>query len=95
MRLIELDVISNIIANGRKPKIITKNDKIKKIFDLDNIQLEEYIDSKTGKHIKKYSTITVNDSYYKIDKPYIELRDLVISRSIPILGLMYKSKKYK
>ncbi len=94
MRPIELDVISNVISNTAKPKLIAKDDRIKKIFDLDNIQVEEYIDSRNGKHIKKYSTINLNDAYYKIDKPYNELKELVFNRSIPVLGLMYKSKKY-
>jgi hypothetical protein len=45
----------NITTNDlNKPKILVKGDKIKKIFDLDNIELEEYIDSRSGKHIKKY-----------------------------------------
>ena len=65
------------------------------IFDLDTIELEEYIDSKTGKHIKKYSAIYQNNVYFKIDKPYEELKNIILNRSIPILGLAYKSKKYK
>jgi hypothetical protein len=95
MRPYELEVISTVSTIGPKPKVITKNDKIKKIFDLDAIKLEEYIDGKTGKHIKKYATILDNDSYFKINKPYDELKELILNRSIPVLGLMYKSKRYK
>lgn len=76
-------------------EVIADKDKVKKLFDLDNILLEEYVNAKTGKHIKKYSLIQVNDIYYKINKPYHELSTLIINRSTPILGLMYKSKKYK
>jgi len=76
-------------------EVLADNNKVKKLFDLDNILLEEYINARTGKHVKKYSLVQVNDTYYKINKPYSELSTLIINRSIPILGLMYKSKRYK
>ena len=76
-------------------EIIAAKNKVKKVFDLDNIQVEEYVNAKTGKHVMKYSLIQVGEAYYKINKPYSELSNLIINRSIPVLGLMYKSKKYK
>lgn len=92
----ELEIISDIVYNlNGKPKLITKNDKIKKLFDLFDINLEEYVDAKTGKHIKKYCTIVEENTYYKINKPYEVLKALIQNKSIPVLGLAAKSKRYK
>lgn len=92
----ELEVISDIIYNGgKKPKIIKKNDKIKKLFDISDIEVEEYIDPKTGKHIKKYSTVLHNNNYYKINKPYEELKTIKLNNMIPIVGLISKSRNYE
>ena len=42
MRLYELEIISNVVLNGK-----TKNSNtIKKLFDLDNIQVEEFVNEK-------------------------------------------------
>ncbi len=91
----ELEIISDVLSNHQKPKVLKKNDRIRKLFDLDNVELEEYIDQKTGKHIKKYSAIYHNNAYYKINKPYDELRELILNRTLTIQGFAYKSKKYK
>jgi len=93
MRNYELIVLSDITSSTKK--VLVKNDKIKKLFDLDTIELEEFIDSKNGKHIKKYSQVLSNGTYFKIDKPYEELKSIIQNRSIPILGFAYKSKRYK
>ena len=88
----ELEIITNI--TNQMGKVIVKNEKIKKIFDLDTIELEEYIDTK-GRHIKRYSSIYHNNNYYKINKPYEELRFLVVNKRYPVVGLIGNSKKYK
>lgn len=96
MRLYELEIIIDINNNdSKKPKVLVKNDRIKKLFDLDIIRLEEYVDSKTGKHIKKYSGILDDNNYFKINKPYEDLKNLIIPKSIPVLGFAHKSKRYK
>lgn len=96
MRITELEIITDITTNDlNKPKILVKGDKIKKIFDLDAIELEEYIDNKTGKHIKKYSSVIQNNVYFKVNKPYNELKELMLSRSTPVLGFAYKAKRYR
>jgi len=97
---VELEFISDItILSRNKQRTITKNDKVKKLFDLDAVDLQEYIDPKTGKHISKYSTLTElkpsGEVFYKINKPYEELKSLILNRTIPVLGLMSKSKKHK
>lgn len=94
MREHELEIIIDITTGGPKPKVLVKNDRIKKIFDLDNIELEEYVD-RLGKHIKKYSSVYENNIHYKVNKPYEELKKLKLNRSIAIVGLAGKSKKYK
>jgi len=93
---IELEFISDLTSsrNG-KTVVLVKNDKVKKLFNLDEIEVEEFIDPKTGKHIPKYSTVSIKDMFYKINKPYEELKSLVLNRTTPVLGFAYKSKKYK
>lgn len=90
----ELEIISDI-NSPTSNKILVKQDKIKKIFDLDNIELEEFIDAKSGKHIKKYCSIVINNNLYKINKPYEELKFMIINSRIPVIGLVNYSKKYK
>ena len=94
---IELEIISDILSpeGVGKRRIITKNDKIKKLFDLESIKLEEYIEPRNGKHIKKYSTVFSDDVYFKVNKPYEELRDIILNRSTPIIGFLSKSKLYR
>ena len=93
---IELEFISDITSskNGRTT-ILSKNDKVKKLFNLDEVGLEEYIDPKTGKHISKYATLSEKETYYKINKPYEELKALTLNRTTPVLGFAAKSKKWK
>lgn len=93
---VELEIISDIVdTRSNKPKVLVKNDKIKKLFDLDSIEVEEFIDSKTGKHIKKYSSVYFNNTYYKVNKPYAELSFLIINKRMPVIGLIGKSNGYK
>jgi len=47
------------------------------------------------KLINKYSSVYYNNVYYKVNKPYKELINIIQNRSIPILGFAYKSKRYK
>ncbi len=93
----ELKVITDISCASKSGKItvIKRNDKVVKLFELNDIKAEEYIDPKTGRHISKYSLIYDGDNCYKVDKPYKELRDLITNKSIPVLGLLSKSKRYK
>jgi hypothetical protein len=95
MRKMELEIISNIVTDSIKPVILVKNGKIKKLFDLDEIGLEQYINPKTGKAVTKYSQVIYREAYLKINKPYEELKTIILNRSIPILGFAYKSKRYK
>lgn len=96
MRKFELEVITDITTNNsKKPKLLYKNARIKKMFDLDNIELEEYIEPTTGKHVLKYASVYYNNVYYKVNIPYEQLRNLVLNNTINVLGLAYKSKKYK
>lgn len=93
--LYELEIIADVSINkGRKISII-KNNKIRKLFDLNAISVEEYLNPKTGKVVSKYSGIYDNTTYYKINKPYEDLKNLVINKSTPVLGFMSKSKTYK
>jgi len=88
MRQIELETLSNF---KNKPVVEIK---VLKVFDLDAIELEQYINSKTGKPVKKYSSVCSNTVWYKINKPYEEMKDLLINRSNPVIGFITKSKRY-
>lgn len=93
---VELEIITDIVnTSGTKPKVVAKNDKIKKLFDLEQIEVEEFIDAKTGKHIKRYSSVYQNNVYYKVNKPYAELSFLVVNKRMPVIGLIGKSKSWR
>lgn len=95
---LELQVISDIMSNPNKEgrqKLIKKGALIRKIFDFEKDELEEYIEPKTGKQIKKYSSVCQNNIFYKINTPYEELKEIVLNNPRPILGFMSKSKNYK
>lgn len=94
----ELEVISDILgleSKAGKRILLTKNDKIKKLFNLNEIEIEEFIDPKNGKHIKKYSTVFKGDICYKINKPYEELKYILINKTEPIVGFVRHSKNIK
>lgn len=92
----ELEIITDITnTTGPRPKVIKKGDKIKRLFNLEELEVEEYIEPKTGKHIAKYSGIYCKDVYYKVNKPYKELSQLVLNRTVPVLGFLAKSNSYK
>lgn len=88
MRLYELEIISNVVLNGKAKNSNT----IKKLFDLDNIQVEEFVNEKTNKHVKKYSLIYENNICYKVNKSYEDLKDVILNKSIPVLGFADKFK---
>ncbi len=96
--VIELQIISDIMSRPDKngvSKIVCKDVKINKLFDINEIQVEEFINPKNGKPIKRYSGIYSYEVYYKINKPYNELKDLKINKTYPIKGFMGYSNKYK
>lgn len=92
----ELEIISDIVnTTGNKVKVVRKNANIKKIFDLELLEVEEYIEPRTGKSIKKYTSAYQNNIYYKVNKPYEEVKQLVLNGTIPIIGFIGKSKRFK
>ena len=91
----ELEIITDISkTTGVKSKVIVKSAKIRKLFDLDKIDIQVYIDGRTGKEVKKYTGVYENDNYYKVNIPYEQLKNLILNRTSPIFGLMGKSKLY-
>lgn len=96
--VIELQIITDVLGGPSKDgmrKLIMKDKIINKLFDINEIEVEEFINPKTGKAIKKYSGIYSKEVYYKVNKPYEELKDLKINRTYPIVGFMGHSKRYK
>lgn len=96
MRLHEFEIISDVQSTTSKPKLLTKNDKIKKLFNLDEITAEEFIDGKTGKHIKKYCVIhDLNNTAYKINTPYEIVKNIIFNKTFTVKGFASKSIKVK
>jgi predicted MPP superfamily phosphohydrolase len=84
----ELEIISDIY--GLNERIVKKDVIYKKIFELDEIEVEQYISSK-GNIVKKYCTITANNKYYKVNSPYEHIRNLITP--ITVGGFANKVKK--
>jgi hypothetical protein len=96
MRLHEFEIISDVQSTTSKPKILTKNDKIKKLFNLDEITAEEFIDGKTGKHVKKYCVIhDLNNTAYKVNTPYETVKNIILNKTFMVQGFASKSKNKK
>lgn len=86
--MIELEIISDTYITKRGKQVLFKrNDKVKRLFDINEIDVEEFVDNKTGKHIARYSLLLHNNMGFKINKPYEELKTIVQNRSIPVVGL--------
>lgn len=88
----ELEIISLIQKQNKGKKPLNKIIKSKKIFDLERIELEEYIEPKTGNTSKKYSGIYYNEVYYKVNKPYVTLKEIILNKTIPVKGFLSKTK---
>lgn len=73
-------------------KVIKKDVCYKRMFELDNILIEQYINTK-GNIVKKYCTIIENDKYYKANIAYEELSALL--RPMEVKGFMAKSISYE
>ena len=97
--VVELEIISDTYAINQKTgkrTLIKRNDKIKKLFDLNIINVEEFVDIKTGKHMPKYSLVVCpNDVAYKVNKPFEDLKVMIQDKSIPVLGFAAKSRRYR
>lgn len=97
--VIELPIITDVLSPANavgKRKIIAKDKIIHKLFDINDIEIEQYINAKTGKTINKYTGIYSNEVYYKINKPYKELKEIKINGAVPVKGFMgHSSKNYK
>lgn len=77
---------------SQKGKPIKKDVCYKRLFELDNILIEEYISPK-GTIIKKYCTIIENDKYYKANIPYDTLSAML--RPFEVKGFAAKSIRYE
>lgn len=71
----EFEVIGNITRVIKK-KEVQKDVIFKKLFDLDSIAIEEYMDDK-GKVESKYCTIVENTNFFKINHPYNDVVRLI------------------
>lgn len=89
--VVELQIIANVAVNNK----VVKNALINKLFDINEIEVEEFINPKTAKPVKKYTGIYSNNVYYKVNKPYEELKSLKINKTYPVIGFLGHSKKYK
>ena len=80
------DVISD------KGKVIKKDLCYKRVFELDNILVEQYVSPK-GVIVKKYCTIIEQDKYFKANIPYDTLSAML--KPLEIGGFAAKSIRYE
>lgn len=75
--VIELEVISQYPLHETSKSIaryVPLRIYQKKLFVVENMQIEEHVDSK-GTTIKKFTTVKYDSEYYKVNMPYKELKD--------------------
>lgn len=89
----ELEYITTLQKTVKGKITRSKEITIKKMFNLENIEVEQFIEPKNGKVVNKYSSVYLGDVYYKINKPYLELKELVENQAIPIRGFAAKTKQ--
>lgn len=75
-----------------KNKVIKKDICYMRMFELDNILIEQYINPK-GVIVKKYCTIIEQDKYYKANIPYETLSAML--RPLEVKGFAAKSISYE
>ena len=68
----EFEIITDIYNDAGK--CLKKDISYCKVFETDDMELEQYIDAK-GKVISKYSGIIYRDKYYKINVPYTSMKE--------------------
>lgn len=86
----EVEVIIDLYNDDGK--LIKKDVIQKRIFELSNIQLEQYYNEK-GVIQKKYSCVIDDGKYYKINKPYEEMSPLV--KPVHVKGFIRYEEKIK
>lgn len=69
-------------------KCIKKDVIYNKLFELNDVEIESFIDNK-GKVISKYCGVIYKDKYYKVNKSYKEMSELF--KPLVIKGLFDKS----
>jgi hypothetical protein len=77
---------------SEKGKIVKKDMCYLRMFELDNILIEQYISPK-GVIVKKYCTIIEQDKYYKANIPYNVLSAML--RPLEVKGFAAKSISYE
>lgn len=87
----ELEIISDIV-NPSNNKIVKSDIVYKKIFDLDRVEIEQYISTR-GRIVKKYCTIIQDNKFYKLNHSYEYMSRLVLP--IQVNGFVSKSKRWK
>jgi hypothetical protein len=88
---VEFEVYTDVYAPDGV-KCIKKDVSYKKIFETDEIELENFIDNK-GKVISKYTGVIYRDKYYKVNTPY----DIMKQYTTPLIikGLFAKSSYHE
>ncbi len=66
--------------NARIPQRVFQ----KKLFVIENLQIEEHVNSK-GLVVKKFATAKYDNEFYKINIPYQKLKEMYFSQN-PING---------
>ena len=72
-------------------KLIKKNVEYLKQFETTRITIEQYVNPKTAKTIKKYCYIKEDDKYYKVNHKFEDL--IKLNKAIEVKGFQFKTKK--
>lgn len=75
-----------------KGKVIKRDVSYLRMFELDNILIEQYLNPK-GVIVKKYCTIIEQDKYFKANIPYDTLSAML--RPLEVKGFAAKSISYE
>lgn len=71
-------------------KLLKKDIVYKRVFDTDQIKVEEFIDDK-GKIVKDKCAIRYDEEYIVIKEPYDQIKSLITP--LVIKGFVYNKKK--
>lgn len=86
----ELEIISDIV--GPNNRVVKKDVIYKKVFELDNIEVEHFISNK-GIIVKKYCSVLSENKYYKVNSSYESIAKLITP--VEVKGFYSKSTKYE
>jgi hypothetical protein len=84
----ELEIITDIF--GPNDKLVKRNVIYKKMFEMNDIEVEQFISNK-GLVSKKFCAVVVENKYYKVKGSYEHVKSLV--SPVEVKGFMGKTRR--